>query len=293
MNARPRWFGRGQHSGFRTKAVDVVLGLLYSGGWPGVVTHALGLQGELRVEEHVFRIRRAKPNAPPLRVVYASDFHCGPTLNRKLLEHVMHAIRGARADLVLLGGDFVSFHARYLEQLVEPLKKVEAPFGMYAVLGNHDLLGDDAYITRRLTDAGVQVLVNQNVRLAPPHDDVWICGFDDWHEGTPDPDAAFAGATGTRILLAHGPDALTVAGDRPFDIAFFGHVHGGQFLFRGKPVISHRGDMSRKYILGGVVEHGTTRCPVLISRGIGTSTLPARRGADPQVHICTLLPRDS
>ena len=291
MNARPRWFGRGQHSGFRAKAVDVILGLLYSGGWPGVITHALGLQGELRVEEHVFRIRRAKPNAPPLRVVYASDFHCGPTLNRKLLEHVMHAIRGARADLVLLGGDFVSFHARYLEQLVEPLKKVEAPFGIFAVLGNHDLLGDDAYITRRLTDAGVKVLVNRNVRLAAPHHDVWICGFDDWHEGTPDPEAAFAGATGTRILLAHGPDALTVAGDRPFDIAFFGHVHGGQFLFRGKPVISHRGDMSRKYILGGVVEHGTTGCPVLISRGIGTSTLPARRGADPQVHICTLLPR--
>ncbi len=291
MHARPRWFGRGQHSGFRAKAVDVMLGLLYSGGWPGVVTHALGLQGELRVEEHVFRIRRSTASAPPLRVVYASDFHCGPTLNRRLLDHVMRAIRGARADVVLLGGDFVSFHARYLEQLIPPLSEVEAPLGKFAVLGNHDLLGDDAYITRRLTDAGVRVLVNENVRLAPPHDDVWICGFDDWHEGTPDPDAAFAGATGTRILLAHGPDALTVAGDRPFDIAFFGHVHGGQFLFRGKPVISHRGEMSKKHILGGVVEHGAGRTPVLISRGIGTSTLPARRGADPQVHICTLIPK--
>ena len=292
MSARPRWFGRGQHMGFKTKAVDVILGFLYSGGWPGVVTHAIGLQGELRVEEHVFKVRRAKPGAPPLRVMYASDFHCGPTLNRKLLDHVMRAIRGARADVVLLGGDFVSFHARHIEQLVEPLSQIEAPLGKYAVLGNHDLVGDDVYILRRLTDAGVRVLVNENVRLAAPHEDVWVCGFDDWHEGSPDPDAAFRGATGTRILLAHGPDALTVAGDRPFDIAFFGHVHGGQFLFRGKPVISHRGDMSRKYILGGVVEAGASKAPVLISRGIGTSTLPARRGADPQVHICTLLPRD-
>lgn len=277
--------------GFKTKAVDVILGFLYSGGWPGLVTHAIGLQGELRVEEHVFKVRRAKPNAPPLRVMYASDFHCGPTLNRKLLDHVMRAIRGARADLVLLGGDFVSFHARHLEQLIEPLSQIEAPLGKYAVLGNHDLVGDDVYIVRRLTDAGVKVLVNANVRLAPPHEDVWVCGFDDWHEGSPDPDAAFRGATGTRILLAHGPDALTVAGDRPFDIAFFGHVHGGQFLFRGKPVISHRGEMSRKHILGGVVEAGAHKAPVLISRGIGTSTLPARRGADPQVHICTILPK--
>ena len=46
MHARPRWFGRGHHSGFKAKAVDVVLGLVYSGGWPGVVTHALGWQGE-------------------------------------------------------------------------------------------------------------------------------------------------------------------------------------------------------------------------------------------------------
>lgn len=291
MSAPPRWFGRGQHSGFRTKAVDVILGILYSGGWPGVVTHALGLQGELRVEEHVFRIRRAKPNAPPLRLVYASDFHCGPTLNRKLLEHVMRAIRGARADLVLLGGDFVSFHARHLDRLIAPLAEVDAPLGKYAVLGNHDLLGDDEYIVRRLAEAGVRTLVNENTPLAAPHEDVWICGFDDWHEGAPDPDAAFHGATGTRILLAHGPDALTVAGDRPFDVAFFGHVHGGQFLLRGKPVISHRGEMSRKHILGGVVEAGVNKAPVLISRGIGTSTLPARRGADPQVHICTLVDR--
>src|SRR5687767_4121796 len=166
MNARPRWFGRGQHSGFRTKAVDVILGILYSGGWPGVVTHALGLQGELRVEEHVLRIRRAQPDAPPLRVLYASDFHCGPTLNRKLLDHVMRAIRGARADLILLGGDFVSFHARHLDRLIAPLKEVEAPLGKYAVLGNHDLMGDDAYITRRLADANVRTLVNENVRLA-------------------------------------------------------------------------------------------------------------------------------
>jgi predicted MPP superfamily phosphohydrolase len=293
MSARPRWFGRGQHMGFKTKAVDVILGFLYSGGWPGVVTHAIGLQGDLCIEEHVFKIRRPKPKAAPLRVVYASDFHSGPTLNRSLLDHVIRAIRGARADLILLGGDFVSFHARHVDKLIEPFAQMEAPLGKYAVLGNHDLVGDDVYITRRLTDAGIKVLVNENVRLAAPHDDVWVCGFDDWHEGSPDPDAAFQGATGTRILLAHGPDALTVAGERPFDIAFFGHVHGGQFLFRGKPVISHRGEMSRKHILGGVIEAGANKAPVLISRGIGTSTLPARRGADPQIHICTLLPRDS
>jgi uncharacterized protein len=286
----PRRWGRANYSGFRTKATDFLLGLLYSGGWPGVVTHALGWQGELCVEEHVFHVRRAKPDAQPIRVAYASDFHCGPTLNSRLLGRVLKALRGARADLVLLGGDFVSFHARYIERIIEPLKAIQAPLGKFAVLGNHDLLGDDEYIMSRLAAAGVRVLVNENARLPAPHDDVWICGFDDWNEGSPDADKAFRGAEGTRILLAHGPDALLIAEDRPFDMAFFGHVHGGQFIWRGKPVIHHRGEMSRKYMLGGIIKAGVNQAPALISRGIGTSVLPARRGADPQIHICTLRP---
>jgi len=45
-------------------------------------------------------------------------------------------------------------------------------------------------------------------------------------------------------------------------------------------------------MLGGVFQTGANDAPALVSRGIGTSTLPARRHADPQVHICTLAQRD-
>lgn len=288
----PRWFGRAQHANFGKKAIDVALGLLYSGGWPAAITRAVGLQGTLQVEEHVFRIRRARADANVLRVVFASDFHAGPTLHAKLLADTLNAIAGARADLVLLGGDFVSFHARYVDRLVQPLSEIRAPLGKFAVLGNHDLLGDDQYIVQRLAEAGVTTLVNGNARLAAPHDDVWVCGLDDWDEGAPDADAAFRGADGTRILLGHQPDGLTVVGDRPFDIAFFGHVHGGQFLGRNRePLIRHRGPVSMLYMHGGVFHTGAGNAPVLVSRGIGTTTLPARWRADPQVHVCTLVPR--
>jgi len=291
----PHWFGRARHANLRKKAIDVTLGLLYSGGWPAVITRAIGLQGTLQVAEHVFRIRRRDAKAPVLRVVFASDFHAGPTLHPKLLADAIAAIADARADLLLLGGDFVSFHARHVDRLIEPLRSIRVPLGKYAVLGNHDLFGDDAYIVRRLADAGVTTLVNANARLAAPHDDVSVCGLDDWDEGVPDADKAFAGADGVaRILMAHQPDGLIVVGDRPFDVGFFGHVHGGQFLLRNRqPAIRHRGPISRLYMHGGVFHTGVNGAPVLVSRGIGTSTLPARRHADPQVHICALVPRDS
>lgn len=287
----PRWFGRARHATLKKRAVDVALGLLYTGGWPAAITRAVGLQGTLEVAEHVFRVPRAPPDAPVLRVAFAADFHAGPTLHPKLLADAFAAISDARADLLLLGGDFVSFHARYVDRVIAGLDRIHPPLGKFAVLGNHDLLGDDEYIVRRLGEAGVTTLVNANARLAPPHDDVWVCGLDDWDEGAPDAEAAFRGADGTRIVLAHQPDGLLAIGERRFDIAFFGHVHGGQFLLRNRrPAIRHRGPVSRLYMHGGVFHVGVHHAPVLISRGIGTSTLPARRHADPQVHICALVP---
>lgn len=289
----PRWFGRARHAGWKKKAVDVALGLVYVGGWPAIVTRAIGLQGTLEVAEHVFRIRRGRPDAPDLRLVFVSDFHAGPTLHPRLLADTFAAIEYAEPDLLLLGGDFVSFHAKHVERLIEPLGRMQPSLGKYGVLGNHDLLSDDAYITSRLRDAGVTILVNASVRLPAPHDDIWICGLDDWDEGQPDARRAFQGAVGTRILLAHQPDGLSVLGEERFDVGFFGHVHGGQFLLRNRaPAIRHRGPVSMLYMLGGVFHTGVHDAPVLVSRGIGTSTLPARRHADPQVHVCTLVRRD-
>lgn len=287
---RPRWWGRARHASLRKKAVDATLGVLYLGGWPAFITRAVGLQGTLRVEEHRFTLRR-RAGAPALRLTFASDLHAGPTLHPRLLRDTMAAIADSCPDLLLLGGDFVSFHARYVNRIVEPLRRVRAPLGKFAVFGNHDLLADEEYIAARLREAGVRMLVNENARLPAPHDDIWVCGLDDWDEGDPRREPTFRGANGTRILVMHQPDGLTIAGDEPYDLALCGHVHGGQFLKDNRePAIRLKGPISKLYMRGGVFSAGPRDAPVLVSRGIGTSTLPARRHADPQVHICTIVP---
>src|SRR5881394_916743 len=96
-SGRPRRFGRARHANFKKKAIDVTLGLLYTGGWPAIVTRAVGLQGELSIAEHTFRIRR-RSGAPPIRVAFASDFHAGPTLHPRLVADVLAAIDDANAD---------------------------------------------------------------------------------------------------------------------------------------------------------------------------------------------------
>lgn len=225
---------------------------------------------------------------PPLRVAFASDLHGGPGTHPATIRNACRLLADARPDLLLLGGDFVSFHARHVDGVLDAIAGIEPPLGRLAVLGNHDLIADDGYIVRRLADAGVRTLVNENVRLPTPYDGIWVCGLDNTEQGTPDGASALAGALGIRLVLTHSPDGLAALGGAPFAVAFTGHVHGGQFVLPGgKSLISSKGPLSQRYLYGGLFELGTPgRQILLVSRGVGQGSLPMRFRADPEVHLC-------
>jgi predicted MPP superfamily phosphohydrolase len=289
---RARWFGRARHLTPRKKLAEVWWDTLYAGAWPARLARPMGLQGRFGVATHEVALPGREPGRPPLRVAFASDFHAGPSTAPSLVADACRALADARPDLLLLGGDYVAFHARHVDALARQLARVPAPLGKLAVLGNHDLIGDDAYIVRRLAEAGVRTLVNERARLPAPHDDVWVCGLDDYGQGTPDADAAFADTDGVRLLLMHSPDGLAVAGAHRWAMGFCGHVHGGQFVLPGgRILVTHSTPYSKRYVRAGLVEvdapGGGTR-PLLVSRGVGQGNLPLRRGADPQVHVVTL-----
>ena len=286
---RPRWFGRARHLTPRRRITEVWYDVVYRGAWPARLARLLGLHGAFGVSTHMFRVSEAPRAAPPIRIGFVSDLHAGPATYPGLISDALRALAEAKPDLLLLGGDFVSFHARHVDRLVPLLAAIEAPLGKLAVLGNHDLLADDGYIVRRLADADVRVLINENARLPAPHDDVWICGLDNTEEGAPDAAPAFAGADGVRILLMHSPDGLRAVGDRTFAAALCGHTHGGQFWIGARALVNFSGPLSRKYLRGGVFQLGAgSRAVLLVSRGIGCGNLPMRRRADPEVHVCTL-----
>jgi uncharacterized protein len=264
----------------------------YSSGWAASLFHRVGLQGSIATREHRFELPRAAGSSP-IRMVFASDFHAGPLTHPAILDEACRAIAGARPELLLLGGDFVYRRARDVDVLAERLSCLSAPLGIYAVLGNHDYLGAEEHIIRRLTDAGIEVLVNRSARLQAPHDDVWICGLDDPIYGAPDADASLDGAEGTRIVLMHAPDGLLELDDERFDLALCGHTHGGQVALPfGLPIVVPTGRLNRRYPHGvhaGVSPGGK----LLVSRGIGCSGVPFRLFASPEIHLCTLVPAAS
>jgi uncharacterized protein len=225
-----------------------------------------------------------------LRIAFASDFHAGPMTPDRVFENAVERLSAAGPDLLLLGGDFVSLRARDAGALVERLAAVPAPLGRYAVLGNHDRWTDAAAVEAHLRHAGIEVLTNRSIRLPDPFDNVSICGLDDHTSGTPRVDAAFSGSAPIRIVLMHEPSGLLDLGDRPFVVALCGHTHGGQIaLPNGRPLIVAHGPLTRRYNAGRyALDGGRT---LLVSRGVGFSTLPLRFNAPAAVMVCTIRAR--
>lgn len=102
--------------------------------WPRFIEPNL-----LRVSRFTVSVRDLPPTLLGLRIVHFSDLHFGPDVSDRYLARLADTILRLRGDLLVFTGDLVNY-----ANLVEPqrlkafLSKLSAPFGCYAILGNHD-----------------------------------------------------------------------------------------------------------------------------------------------------------
>jgi len=252
-------------------------------------SYRCGLHGKLGVTTHEVHLAKGNPLPAPLVLAFASDFHAGPATHPDVFASLVDHLMGQPPDVLLLGGDYVSCDAQYLDVLCDGLSRCKPLLGKYAVLGNHDLWTDAERITGLLATAGVAVLVNRNLSLPFPFDCVSICGIDDPWTGSADAGKAFEDARPIRIFLTHSPDGLLLLDKERFDLGFAGHTHGGQIALRdGTPILSAGGPLSRIYTRGRFEIAGNG--PLIVSRGIGCSHVPIRINSDPELVMCTLHP---
>ncbi len=278
---------RGRHNYPARRLSERTLNLLLLNGLFAKLSYRLGLHGKLGVSHYAVELEPGKRLATPLRIGFASDFHAGPTTSPQIFADLFDEIDRQQPDVLLLGGDFVSGHAHYAQALTAGLAAIQPRYGKYAVMGNHDLWADETQLSAILDEAGVEVLINRNRPLPAPYEAVSICGLDDPWTGTPDIHQTVGNAGEIRILLMHAPDGLLLLDGQRFDLSFAGHTHGGQVAFAdGTPVLVPHGPLCRKYHLGHhQIEHNGS---LIVSRGVGCSTLPIRLNANPELVICTV-----
>lgn len=271
------------------------LKLAAAGAAAGLGAAALGAGWATLIEPNwpvVEQIGVTLPRLPArlegLRVAQLSDLHISSYTTAGDIERAAALAMRQSPDVIVLTGDFIWREVwQYAEELVEPLRTLRAPLGVYAVLGNHDHWEDAALATRVLGEAGVTLLLNQAVRLdagAP----LWLAGLDDVWERKHDMAAALAGAPDDecKLLLVHEPDYADEAARYPVDLQLSGHSHGGQINLPGygRPVLPYLG---RKYP-AGLYQVGPLA--LYTNRGIGVIAPPVRFNCPPEVTLLTLHP---
>lgn len=268
-------------------ATERVLNTVLLGGRVARWSYRLGGLGRVSVSRHGVALPEDLRLPRPLRIAFASDFHAGPTTDPALFDELLACLRREQPDLLLLGGDYVSFDAHHVGALQAFLRAARAPLGTFAVIGNHDIWNGRAAIEAALAAAGVEVLVNRSAALPGPFGQVSVCGVDDPWTGAPSVADAFADARAVRIYLMHSPDGLVLLDGQRFALGLAGHTHGGQIALRdGTPLFRPSGPCSRDYCHGRYDIPGNG--PLLVGRGIGCAGIPLRLNADPELLICTL-----
>ncbi|HVL95017.1 MAG TPA: metallophosphoesterase [Solirubrobacteraceae bacterium] len=246
----------------------------------------------LDVPEHELRLPSWPRRLDGLRVALVSDLHTGaPGAGLDRTGEVVARVRAARPDLIALLGDFVDptvVGARPVApaDVAARLAGLSAPVGVVAVLGNHDWSHTGHGMAQALRDAGVTLLENEALRLEARGGPLWIAGTADATTRDPRVGQALAGvpAGDPVIVLSHDPDVFRYVPKR-VALTLSGHTHGGQVDVPGlrERVIPSR--FGTRYKAGHVVEHDRH---LFVSRGIGTSQLPVRLGAPPEIPVLTL-----
>lgn len=216
-----------------------------------------------------------------VRIGLITDVHHSETVSAADVSRAVSLLREGQPDIIVLGGDYISFGDRtYIGPVAELLAPLaDAPHGSFAVLGNHD---DDREMPAALQRQGFTVLRDQRTSLSLRGETLDVAGIRFWTRRAADFARVLNGTSGTTLLLAHDPRRLVEAAAFDVQLVLSGHTHGGQVLLPGVGAIA-----GRKFpVLAGTGRDGNAT--VFVSRGVGTVYVPVRVNCPPEVAVLTL-----
>jgi uncharacterized protein len=227
-----------------------------------------------------------------LRAGVMSDLHAGvPHAGLGAIRRAVDELNAREPDVHLLLGDYLDA-SQFLRRDIAPervaaeLARLRAPLGTVAVVGNHDWRSSGDRMWRALLGVGITVLEDRAVELRAPGGPFWVAGLADLRHRRPDIGAALRDVPGDApvLVLSHDPDMFPGVPPR-VSLTLSGHTHGGQVaipILRRPMLPSYHGE---RYARGHIVEHGRH---LLVTSGVGTSGLPIRLLAPPEILVLTL-----
>jgi predicted MPP superfamily phosphohydrolase len=251
------------------------------------------LSYDFRVEEREIELPHWPPALDGLRVAHLSDIHVGGGMDRARLLRVAALTDGARPDIVLHTGDFLTHRSGEFDApLYEALARIRAPLGQWACLGNHDF-EDPERLVAKLRAVGVTVLRGSSVTLVRGGQPFEVAGVDfafgrsqreanvvELLQAAPRRDGV------PRLLLNHDPSAFAALPQGCADLVLSGHTHGGHVGIQ----LGSTHALTFVGLLGipdqGVFSRGDMR--LFVTRCVGFYGYPMRLGIPPEIALLTL-----
>jgi uncharacterized protein len=228
------------------------------------------------------------------KIVQISDIHAGNFVSKDDFLRVKDICNSLKPDIIVLTGDFVNFHPMEIDMIEEGFTQLNANYGVFACLGNHDHYmspEDHKILKRKIISYGIDLLVDTN-RIIIKNDAVLnIAGIDNIGHRVikGDFDKALSGLDecNPTILLAHDPSTWDdeILGKRKVDLTLSGHTHGGQIGLNLFGDIYTPAMFFNKRYSGLYQENGQY---LYVNRGIATTSLPVRISIYPEITELTL-----
>jgi uncharacterized protein len=284
------------------------IGLAAGGGIFGTLVN--GFSNKYNYE--VKKVKLSFPNLPAafkgLKVVQLSDIHSGSLNNKSAVQKGILKVLSLKPDLIVFTGDLVNNKATELEPFMDVFNQLQAPMGVYSILGNHDYgdyvewptaqaKRDNLEIMKQSHAAlGWKLLMNENAIFEKDGEKIALLGIENWSAKARFPkygklEKAYAGteAIPFKLLLSHDPshwDAEVRTKYPDIDLMLSGHTHGMQFgvelpWFKWSPV---------QYVYqqwAGLYRQAAQH--LYVNRGFGFIGYPGRVGIMPEITLLELV----
>ncbi|GMB02007.1 hypothetical protein PIPA1_48070 [Pelosinus sp. IPA-1] len=252
----------------------LVVALILYGNWNAKKT---------RIRKYELTVNKTAPGLSQLHIAMISDIHLGVIVDKDRLETIIKQINALHPDIIFLVGDTIDEDVKFFieEEMSVTLGKLHAPYGVFAVLGNHEYLGGES-------DLAAEHIGKSNIKLL--RDEYLMINKQFYVVGRDDRSAKKANGKGRFplyrvmqgidhelpiILLDHQPYKLEEGQRNRVDLQLSGHTHHGQF-FPNNLIIQRVFEIDWGYLRKGAYQ-------VIVSCGIGTWGPPIRIGNHPEI----------
>lgn len=242
---------------------------------------------KLSVDRKTVAIPRLHPRHVGITIAHLSDLHITGQIAKSWFITVIEEVNRLQPDVVMITGDIIENESCW-PWLAETLGKLQAPLGVYFILGNHDVFINFQQTRKLLTDAGLICLSGRWLQadwngapvILAGNERPWLaeCGqLDDAPSRDPE-------NLPLRLFLLHTPDQYDWAVQHDVDLALAGHTHGGQICFPLIGAVACPSLHGTRHI-GGVYRQ--EKSVLHVTRGI-SGTTPFRWFCPPEIALLKL-----